>query len=61
MTLKSDAKSEGKLTCGLPNDVRNLATKIEEELTCCLKLTSRIRILQNLRFNELLVTKVYNV
>ena len=25
MTLKSDAKFEEKLTCGLKNDVRNLA------------------------------------
>ena len=25
MTLKSDAKFEGKLTCSLENDIRNLA------------------------------------
>ena len=25
MTLKSDVKSEEKLTCGLENDIRNLA------------------------------------
>ena len=26
MTLKSDAKFDEKLTCGLKNDMRNLAT-----------------------------------
>ena len=29
MTLKTDAKFEEKLTCGLENDMRNLAEHLE--------------------------------
>ena len=48
MTLKSDAKFEGKLTLGSKNDMRNLVSfngnssksenpRFEKELTCALK------------------------
>ena len=48
MTLKNDEKSEEKLTCRFKIDTRNL-TKFE------------LSTLKNLHFNELLLTKVYNV
>ena len=52
MELNIDATFEGKLTCALKNDMRNLAgelcvltmkndAKIEEELTCQFKIDMR--------------------
>ena len=32
MTLKGDAKFEGKLTCGLENDMRNMANVHQSNL-----------------------------
>ena len=49
MTQKTDAKSEEKLTCGLKNDMGNLAN------------WPNTRKSHNLHFNGLLLTKVYNV
>ena len=34
MTLKSDAKFEEKLTCGLKNDMRNLANLHQSTCKC---------------------------
>ena len=39
MTLKSDAKFEEKLTCGLENNMRNLA-KFHQSMFGSLKLSS---------------------
>ena len=50
MTLKSDAKFEEKLTCGLENDMRNLADFHQSTQKC-----------QNWDFNGILLSKVVNV
>ena len=50
MTPRSDAKSEEKLTCGLENDMRNLANFHQSTLKC-----------QNLDFDGILLSKVENV
>ena len=49
-TLKSDAKFEEKLTCGLKNDMRNLANFHQSTLEC-----------QNWDFDGILLSKVENV
>ena len=49
MTLKSDAKFEEKLTCGLENDVRNLAN-----------FHQSTRKSQNLDFDGIPTSKVEN-
>ena len=50
MTLKNDAKFEGKLTCGLENDMRNLANFLQN--------TGKS---QNWDFDGILLSKVENV
>ena len=50
MTLKSDAKFEEKLTCGLENDMSNLANFDQSTLKC-----------QNWDFDGILLSKVENV
>ena len=50
MTLKSDAKFEEKLTCGLENDMRNLAN-----------LHQSTQKSQNWNFHGTLLFKVENV
>ena len=50
MTLKSDAKFEEKLTCGLKNDMRNLANFYQSTRKC-----------QNWDFYGILLSKVENV
>ena len=50
MTLKSDAKFEEKLTCGLENDMRNLA-----------KFQPSTQKSQNWDFDGILLSKVENV
>ena len=50
MTLESDAKFEKKLTCGLENDMRNLANFHQKK-----------RKSQNLDFHWVLLPKVENV
>ena len=50
MTLKSDAKFEEKLTCGLENDIRNLANFYQSTRKC-----------QNQDFDGTLWFKVDNV
>ena len=50
MTLKSDAKFEEKLTCGLKNDMSNLANFHQSTRKC-----------QNWDFDEILLSKVENV
>ena len=50
MTLKSDAKFEGKLTSDLENDMRNLANFHQSTLNC-----------QNWDFYGILLPKVENV
>ena len=50
MTLKSDAKFEEKLTCGLENDMRNLANFHLSTRKC-----------QNWDFDGILLFKVENV
>ena len=50
MTLKKDAKFEEKLTCGLENDMRNLA-KFQQSTQKC----------QNWDFGRILLSKVENV
>ena len=50
MTLKSDAKFEEKLTCGLKNDMRNLANFHQSTWKC-----------QNWDFDGILLSKVENV
>ena len=50
MTLTSDTKFEGKLTCGLENDMRNLAN-----------FHQSIRKSQNQEFDGILLSKVQNV
>ena len=50
MTLKSDAKSEEKLTCCLANDMRNLADFQQSILKC-----------QNWNFDGILLPKAENV
>ena len=50
MTLKSDAKSEEKRTCGLESDVRNLADFYQNT-----------RKSQNWDFDGILLSKVENV
>ena len=50
MTLKRDAKFEEKLTCGLQNDIRNLAD-----------FHQSTRKSQNWDFDEILLLKVGNV
>ena len=50
MTLKSDAKFEEKLTCGLKNDMRNLANFHQSTQKC-----------QNSDFDGVLLSKVENV
>ena len=47
MTLKSDAKLEVKLTCGLENDMTNLAIFHQSTRKC-----------QNWDFDEMLLSKV---
>ena len=49
MTLKSDAKTEEKLTCGLKNDMRNSAY-----------LHQSTRNSQNWDFDGILLSKVEN-
>ena len=49
MTLKSDAKFEEKLTCGLENDMSNLANFHQSTLKC-----------QNWDFDGILLSKVEN-
>ena len=49
MTLKSDAKFEEKLTCGLENDMRNLANFHQSNQKC-----------QNWDFDGMLLSKVEN-
>ena len=50
MTLDSDAKFEEKLTCGLENDMRNLAD-----------VHQSTRKSQNWDFDEILLSKIKNV
>ena len=50
MTLKSDAKFEKKLTCGLENDMRNLANFLKSIGKC-----------QNWDFDGILLSKGENV
>ena len=50
MRLKSDAKFEEKLTCGLENDMRNLANFYQST-----------RKSQNWDFDGILISKVENV
>ena len=50
MTLKSDAKFEEKLTCGLENDMRNMAI-----------FTRALESFKNFHFNVLLLSKIYIV
>ena len=50
MTLMSDAKFEEKLTCGLENDMNNLANFHQSTLKC-----------QNWDFDRILLSKVENV
>ena len=50
MTLKSDVKTEEKLTCGLENDLRNLANFYQST-----------RKFQNLYFAGILLSKVENL
>ena len=50
MTLKSDAKSEEKLTCSLENDMSNLANFHQNTQKC-----------QNWDFDGILLSKVENV
>ena len=50
MTMKSHVKFEEKRACGLENDMRKRAI-----------FTRAFETLKNLHFNELLLTKVYNV
>ena len=50
MTLKSDAKFEEKLTCGLENDMRNLANFHHSTGKC-----------QNWDFDGILLSKVENL
>ena len=50
MTLKSDAKFEEKLTCGLKNDMRNMASF--HQSTCKS---------QSWNFDAILLSKVENV
>ena len=50
MTLKSDAKFEKKLTCGLENDIRNFANFRQNTGTC-----------QNWDFDGVLLSKIENV
>ena len=50
MTLKSDAKFEEKLTCGLENDMRNLVN-----------FHQSTRKSENWDFDEILLSKVENV
>ena len=47
MTLKSNAKFEGKLTCGLKNDMRNLLNFHQSTRKC-----------QNWDFDGVLLSKV---
>ena len=49
MTLKSDAKFEEKLTCGLENDMRNLVNFHQSTQKC-----------QNWDFDGVLLSKVEN-
>ena len=49
MTLKSDAKFEEKLTCGLENDMKNLANFYQNLCKC-----------QNWGFDGVLLSKVEN-
>ena len=49
MTLKSHAKFEEKLTCGLENDMRNLANVYQKTWKC-----------QNWYFHGILLLKVEN-
>ena len=49
MTLKSHVKFEGKLTCGLENDMSNLANFHQNTLKC-----------QNWYFHGILLSKVEN-
>ena len=48
MTLKSDAKFKGKLTCGLKNDIMNLAN-----------FHASRRKSENLHFDRILLSKAY--
>ena len=50
MTLKSDAKFEEKLTCGLESDMKNLEN-----------FQQSTRKSQNWDFDEILLTKIENV
>ena len=50
ITLKSDAKFEENLTCGLENDMRNLADFYKSTGKC-----------QNWDFHETLLSKIENV
>ena len=50
MALNIEATSEGKLTCGLKNDLRNLTN-----------FDPSTRKSQNLHFNELLLVKVHDL
>ena len=50
MALKSDAKFEEKMTCGLENDMRNLASFHQNTGKC-----------QNWDFDDVLLSKVENV
>ena len=50
MTLKKDAKFEEKLTCGLENDMKNLANFHHSTRKC-----------QNWDFDGILLSKVGNV
>ena len=50
MTLRSDAKFEEKLTCGLENDMKNLANFHQSTQKC-----------QNWDFDGILLFKVENI
>ena len=50
MTLKGDAKFKGKLTRGLKNDIRNLVN-----------FNTNSRKSENLHYDGLLLSRVYNV
>ena len=50
MKLNNDANLEGKLTCGLENDLRNLANFNQSTRKC-----------QNWDFDEVILSKVENV